>query len=109
MSKAPFQAGSNTYQLCHQADLWGPAGGQQWRFYQFNITNPMNPLTNYSGTIDAKVLTDWVVTNYGLSKDLWVTRYEIGSEIDDNTQGTVKIKQLTFSVNNTAKMIELQP
>ena len=85
----------------------GPAGGQQWRFYQFNVTN--GPLTNYSGTVDAKVLADWVVSNYGLSRDLWVTRYEIGSEIDDKTPGTVKIKNLTFSVNNTAKSIELQP
>ena len=107
LSKPSFQAGSNTYQLCHQADVWGPAGGQQWRFYQFNVTG--NSLTNYSGTIDAKVLTDWVVNNFGLSRDLWVTRYEIGSEIDDNTAGTVKIKNLTFSVNNTAKSIELQP
>jgi len=109
LSKPSFTAGSNTYQLCHQADVWGPTGGQQWRFYQFNITNPMNPLTNYSGTIDAKVLTDWVVSNYGLSSDLWVTRYEIGSEIDDNTAGSVRIRNLTFSVNNTAKSFELQP
>ena len=55
------------------------------------------------------MLADWVVSNFGLSRDLWVTRYEIGSEIDDQTAGTVKIKNLTFSVNNTAKSIELQP
>ena len=72
-------------------------------------TSRNGPLTNYSGTIDAKVLTDWVVNNFGLSRDLWVTRYEIGSEIDDNTAGSVRIRNLTFSVNNTAKSIELQP
>jgi hypothetical protein len=104
LSKPPVQAGNNMYQMCHQSDTW--ANGQ-WRFYNFNVL-PNTPLTQYNGTIDAKALADYVVTQYGLSRELWVTRFEIGSEIDDNTQGSVKIRGLTFSVNNTAKSIELQ-
>ena len=96
-------AGNNTYQLCHQSDTW--ANGQ-WRFYQFNVVG--GPLTSYSGTVDAKALIDFVVNTYGLSRDLWVTRFEVGSEIDDNTAGSVKVRNLTFTVNGTSKSVELQ-
>jgi hypothetical protein len=106
LSKPPFQAGNNQYQLCHQSDTW--ANGQ-WRYYNFNVVPHNVPLMSYTGTVDAKALADWVVTNYGLSRELWVTRFEVGSEIDDNTRGSVRIRGLTFSVNNTAKSIELQP
>src|SRR4029077_20712448 len=97
-------AGNNTYNLCHQSDTWSNG---QWRFYQFNVSN--GPLTSYSGTGDAKALAQWVVSTYGLSQDLWVTRFEVGSEIDDSTAGSVKVKNLTFTVNGTAKSVELAP
>ncbi len=97
-------AGNNTYQLCHQSDTW--ANGQ-WRFYQFNVQG--GPLTSYSGTVDAKALIEWVVTRYNLSRDLWVTRFEVGSEIDDNTAGSVRVRNVTFEVNGTSKSIELAP
>jgi hypothetical protein len=97
-------AGNNTYTLCHQSDDWSTG---HWKFYQFNVQG--GPFTSYSGTVDIKALTDFVVNTYGLSRDNWVTRFEVGSEIDDNTMGSVKVKNLTFSVNGTAKSIELQP
>jgi hypothetical protein len=34
---------------------------------------------------------------------MWLTRIEVGTEVDDNTQGTGKIKNLTFEINGTAK------
>ena len=46
---------------------------------------------------------EWLVTNKGYSRDLWVTRFEVGSEIDDNTSGTVTMRNLTFEVNGTSK------
>jgi alpha/beta superfamily hydrolase len=59
--------------------------------------------------VDAKALLDWLVSNYGYSRDLWVTRFEVGSEIDDNTSGSVAVKNITFEVNGTSKTIELAP
>jgi hypothetical protein len=97
-------AGSNTYQLCHQSDDWSTG---HWKFYQFNVQG--GPLQSYSGSVDVLALTNWVVNTYGLSKDLWVTRLEVGSEIDDNTQGTVRIKNLTFEINGQNRSIELAP
>jgi hypothetical protein len=97
-------AGTHSYNMCHQSDTW--ANGQ-WRFYNFNVNN--GPLTNYSGTVNVKMFLDYVVNTYGLSRDLWLTRMEVGSEIDDNTQGTVKIRNLTFEVNGTSKSVELAP
>lgn len=95
------RAGSHSYRLCHQSDSW--AAG--WRFYQFNVEG--GPLRNYSDTVDAKALIDWVVEKFGISRDLWVTRFEIGSEIDDDTSGSVKLKNVTFEVNGTSKSVEL--
>ena len=34
---------------------------------------------------------------------------EVGSEIDDNTSGSVTVKNITFEVNGTSKTIELAP
>ena len=97
-------SGTHSYHLCHQSDSW--ANGQ-WRFYNFNVNN--GPLTTYNGKVDVKAFIDSVVSRYNLSRDLWVTRIEVGSEIDDNTQGTVKIRNLTFEVNGTSRSPELAP
>ena len=90
--------------MCHQSDSW--ANGQ-WRFYNYNVNN--GPLQTYNGKVDVKAFIDGVVSKYSLSRDLWVTRIEVGSEIDDNTQGSVKIRNLTFEINGTSKSPELAP
>jgi hypothetical protein len=64
-------------------------------------------LTNYSGKVDLKAFLSWLVSSYKYSQDLWVTRFEVGSEIDDNTSGSVKLKNITFEVNGTSKSLEL--
>ena len=65
-----------------------------------------------------KVILDWVMNNYAKSSvssqgdfntNMWLTRIEVGSEIDDNTAGKATIKNLTFEVNGTSKSIELAP
>ena len=38
---------------------------------------------------------------------MWLTRMEVGTEIDDNTQGSVNIKNLTFEVNGMSRSIQL--
>lgn len=91
-------AGDKSYSLCHQSDTW--ANGQ-WRYFQFRADGGSSQ--SFSGKIDVKVFLDWLVNNYNFSKDLWVTRFEVGTEIDDNTSGTVTLKNITFQVNGTSK------
>jgi hypothetical protein len=38
---------------------------------------------------------------------MWLTRVEIGTEIDDNTAGQAGIKNLTFEINGTSKSIQV--
>jgi hypothetical protein len=102
-------AGSNTYRLCHQSDEWSNG---RWRFFNFNL-EPGGPTANYTGKVDVKKMLDWVMQNYAnssrgnFSGDMWLTRIEVGTEVDDNTQGTAKIKNLTFEINGTSKSIEI--
>lgn len=99
---AKVTAGDKSYKLCHQSDTWSNG---QWRYFQFWVDG--GPLTNYSGKVDIKAFLSWLMSAYNYSKDLWVTRIEVGSEIDDNTSGSVKLKNITFEVNGTSKSLEL--
>jgi hypothetical protein len=92
------QAGDKGFNLCHQDDAW--AGGK-WRYFQFRLNGGSS--NSVSGKLDVKALIDWLVANAGYSRDLWVTRLEVGSEIDDNTAGRVTLKNITFEVNGTSK------
>jgi hypothetical protein len=91
-------SGDKTYSLCHQDDNWGNG---PWRYFQFRANG--GPFQSYSGKIDVKAFLDWLVNTRGYSKELWVTRFEIGSELDDNTAGTVNLKNITFQVNAMSK------
>ncbi len=86
-------AGTKTYKLEVQRDDW--ANGK-WRYFQFRTTD--GPLKNFSGSVDVKKLIDYLVGK-GYSKDLWVARLEVGSEIDDMTKGSVTMKNVIFEVN----------
>jgi hypothetical protein len=99
---AKLTAGDKSYHLCHQSDTWNNG---QWRYFQFWVDG--GPLTNYSGKVDIKAFLSWLASAYNYSKDLWVARIEVGSEIDDNTSGSVKLKNITFEVNGTSKSVEL--
>jgi hypothetical protein len=94
-------AGSKSYKLCHQDDNWADG---KWRYFQFWVDG--GPNTNFSGKVDVKALLDWLVNTRSYSKDLWVTRFEVGSEIDDNTSGKVTLKNITFEVNGTSKSVQ---
>jgi hypothetical protein len=95
-------SGDKSYRLCHLVNDW--AGGK-WRYIQFWVNG--GPMTTFSGKLDAKAFLDWAVNTQGYSRDLWVTRFEVGSEIDDQTSGSVKVRNITFEVNGTSKSIEL--
>ena len=87
--------------LCHSSggDFRRQAVSQFW------IND--GPLTNYSGKADVKQFLDFLTNSKGYSKDLWVSRIEVGSEIDDSTSGSVKLKNISFEINGTSKGIEL--
>ena len=53
-------------------------------------------------------MLDYVRGKYsGFTDDMWLTRIEVGTEVDDNTQGSAKISNLTFEINGTSKSAEL--
>jgi hypothetical protein len=96
-------AGGIGINLCHQSDTWGSGG--QWRFFNFNLNNGAD---TFNGKADVKAILDWVMGKYsGFTTDMWLTRIEVGTEIDDNTAGKSTIKNLTFEVNGTSKSITL--
>jgi hypothetical protein len=96
------QAGDRSYRLCHQVNDW--ANGQ-WRYFQFWMDG--GPSRSFNGRVDIKAFIDWLVSAYGYSTELWVTRIEVGSEIDDNTSGTVMMDNITFEVNGNYRSVEL--
>ncbi|HET7540017.1 MAG TPA: hypothetical protein VFK05_09095 [Polyangiaceae bacterium] len=84
--------GGKTYKLEVQDDAWS-----KWRYYQFRDSSGSHE-TFPTVTVDVKKLLDYLVTK-GYSKDLYVTRFEVGSEIDDGTKGSVKMSNIEFEVN----------
>ena len=92
-----------SYNLCHQSDTWH-TGSPHWRYWQFNAGS--SPQTSFNGTVDIKAFIDWIVSNYSVSRHLWLTRIEVGTEIDDLTQGSVKLDNVAFQVNGTTKSPE---
>jgi hypothetical protein len=90
-----------SYTLCHQADNWADG----WRYYQFRAGNGDNgsSSTSFNGTIDIGAFIDYLVNQRGYSRDLWLTRMEVGSEIDDDTNGSVRMSGITFEVNGDSR------
>ena len=103
-------AGGASFNLCHQSDTWA---NSQWRFFNFNLSNA--PQSSFNGTVDIKAILSWVMSNYAnstatsgggmgsFSNSMYLTRIEVGTEIDDSTAGSVKISNLTFNINGTSK------
>jgi len=96
---------NTNFQLCHQSDSWGSG----WRFFNFtNGSATGSGSQNFTGKVDIKAILDYVKSKYsGFTNDMWLTRVELGTEIDDNTAGSASIKNLTFEINGTSKSIQL--
>jgi len=94
-------AGDKSYNLCHTSDSWGSDPSVKWRYRQFRMNG--GPTNNFSGKLDVKPILDWLVQQAGVSAEMWVTRFEVGSEIDDNGQGGVNVKNITFEVNGQSR------
>jgi hypothetical protein len=94
-------AGDKSYNLCHTSDNWGSDPNVKWRYRQFRMNG--GPTNNFSGKLDVKPILDWLVQQAGVSSEMWVTRFEVGSEVDDNASGGVTIKNITFEVNGQSR------
>jgi hypothetical protein len=88
-------AGQN-YTLWVQRDNWADG----WRYFQFRA--PSSSMS-FNGSVNVKTLLDYLVNTRGFSPDLWVTRLEVGSEIDDETEGRVTMSNITFEVNGQSR------
>jgi hypothetical protein len=94
-----------TYKLCHQSDTWSNG---QWRFFNFDISN--GPFGTVNGKIDVKAFLDYIRGRYtGFTDDMWLTRIEVGTEVDDQTQGSANIHNLTFEINNQSRSAQFAP
>ena len=104
---------NTTFTLCHQSDTW--ASGQ-WRFFNF----PRNgaATNNSHGKVDIKAILELrheqlrqqpapAAWHGSFSTSMYLTRIEVGTEIDDNTAGSAKINNLTFEINGTSKSVTL--
>lgn len=94
------------YTLWVQRTPWPPNQTVTWEYYQFRAND--GPQRNFNGKLDVKPFIDYLV-NRGYSKDYWVTRLEVGSEVDDNTKGTVTLKGVTFEVNGQERPAVIAP
>jgi hypothetical protein len=95
-----LSSGNNSYTFCHVGQNWGCG----WQYIEFRVNG--GPMRNYSGKLDVKPILDWLVNNRGMSRDLWISRFEIGSEIGENTSGRLTIKNVTFEVNGASRSPE---
>jgi len=87
-----------SYKLWVQDDAWADG---KWRYFQFRDNG--GPQQTFDGKLDVKPFLDYLVQQRQYSEDLWVTRLEVGSEIDDNTSGTVRMQGITFEVNGQSR------
>ena len=72
-------------------------------------------MTTFSGTVDIKAILDWLMQNYAkstnsalpsFSNSMYLTRIEVGTEINDSTQGSAKINNVSFAINGTTKALQ---
>lgn len=92
------QSGGRSYTLWVQDDQWADG---QWRYFQFRVDD--GPQRNFNGTLDVKPFIDYLVNSRQYSPEFWISRLEIGSEIDDLTQGTVQMSGITFEINGQSR------
>lgn len=93
-----MSSNGKNYTLCHQSDTWG-SDEKPWRYFQFRDNDGSPQHKDFTGKLDIKATLDWLVQHAGVSGELWVTRFEVGTEIDDNTAGKVTIDDMTYEVN----------
>jgi hypothetical protein len=98
-----LEAGQS-YDLMHSDDHWPAGQAQQWKYRQYRLKNPTK---QFNGTVDVKKILDRLVGE-GWPSSLWIARFEVGTELDDGSAGTVTIKKITFEVNGQERATEVR-
>ena len=97
-----LEAGQS-YDLFHSDDHWPAGQAQQWKYRQYRLKNPSK---QFNGTVDVKKILDHLV-GQGWPSSLWIARFEVGTELDDGSAGTVTIKKITFEINGKQRATEV--
>jgi hypothetical protein len=97
-----LEAGQS-YDLFHSDDHWPAGQAQQWKYRQYRLKNPGK---QFNGTVDVKKILDHLVGE-GWPTSLWIARFEVGTELDDGSAGSVTIKKITFEVNGQRRATEV--
>lgn len=97
-----LEAGQS-YDLYHSDDHWPAGQAQQWKYRQYRLKNPGK---QFNGTVDVKKILDNLV-GQGWPTSLWIARFEVGTELDDGSAGTVTINKITFEVNGQQRATEV--
>jgi len=92
-----------SYDLYHSDDHWPAGQAQQWKYRQYRLKNSTK---NFDGTVDVKKILDHLVGE-GWPTSLWIARFEVGTELNDGSAGSVNIKKITFEVNGKQRATEV--
>jgi hypothetical protein len=85
------------YRVYHH-DRSGPMG--HWRIHIFSLAGEQRPLPK---RINIKAFLDYLVASETLTGDDWLACWELGDEMNDNTQGHVHLSRLALAVNGTRR------
>ena len=98
-----LEAGQS-YDLMHSDDHWPAGQAQQWKYRQYRLKSSSK---QFNGTVDVKkILT--ALTGQGWPSSLWIARFEVGTELDDGSAGTVTMNKITFEVNGQQRATEVR-
>jgi hypothetical protein len=98
-----LEAGQS-YDLMHSDDHWPAGQAQQWKYRQYRLKSSSR---QFDGTVNVKKILDHLVGE-GWPQDLWIARFEVGTELDDGSAGTVTMKKITFEVNGQQRATEIR-
>jgi hypothetical protein len=90
------ESGGNSYTLFFSSTQW--SGPPAYNYMQFRDSANSSGGT-FNGTLDIYKFLQLV----NPPGDLWVTRFELGTEAYQNTQGTTNITSVSFEVNGTTE------
>jgi hypothetical protein len=85
-------------------DHWPAGQAQQWKYRQYRLKNSTR---QFDGTVDVKKILDHLMGE-GWPSSLWIARFEVGTELDDGSAGTVTIRKITFEVNGQQRATEIR-
>lgn len=92
------------FKLGHSADSW-PDAPPHWKYRQWRLSSATK---SFSGTVDIKKILDYLVNTEHWPNTLWISRFEVGTELDDGSAGTVTIKKITFEVNGQKRSTDIK-